>query len=261
MDFNNKFYSGRDEKYGVTIDNVDYILKPVRGKWGLAKMLSEYTASVVYQQLELPVQKVQLITWKGTSAVLIQDFLPPKHYFVPFASLIEENFDKGGDTSYSYENIKSILLTDKRIRSSQEMFDHFWNMYVVDFLIGGGGRNASNWGFIGYRGMLSPAPVFDSSSSFYYKNYCGKMFCAPGDATPPRMTFNGEIKERIDLISSKEYAECSEAAKRILSKISVDEITTRLHASEMDRYIADNWFVKIIRYNLNRLVEVFKNEN
>ena len=90
---------------------------------------------------------------------------------------------------YSYENIRHTLLTYKYIENGQECLKAFWDMFVVDFLIGGGGRNASNWGFIGHKGRLSPAPVFDSSSSFYYKDYSESGFAEPGDITPPRMTF------------------------------------------------------------------------
>ena len=147
MIFNNLFYSGRDEKYGVSICGKNYLLKPIKGRWGLAKMMSELTASVVYKQLELPVQNVSLIKWNNAEAILI-----------------EENFDKYGDTSYSYENIRHTLLTYKYIENGQECLKAFWDMFVVDFLIGGGGRNASNWGFIGHKGRLSPAPVFDSST-------------------------------------------------------------------------------------------------
>lgn len=253
MKINNRFYSGRDEKYGVTVNGRNFILKPVKGKWGKAKMMSELAASIVYKQLELPVQNVTLTKWNEEIAVLIEDFIQEGHFFVPFASLIEEHFDSGGDTSYSYENIKSILLTHSRIGNGKQCLKAFWNMFLVDYLIGGGGRNASNWGFIGCEGILSPAPVFDSSSSFYYKDYAGKSFCPPGTATPPRMTFEGTICERIDIIASGKYPECTESAQYILQKFSSRQTLSMLIDAGIKKDMAANWFTAIVEYNYNRL--------
>ena len=253
MIFNNLFYSGRDEKYGVSICGKNYLLKPIKGRWGLAKMMSELTASVVYKQLELPVQNVSLIKWNNAEAILIEDFLNKDYYFVPFASLIEENFDKYGDTSYSYENIRHTLLTYKYIENGQECLKAFWDMFVVDFLIGGGGRNASNWGFIGHKGRLSPAPVFDSSSSFYYKDYSESGFAEPGDITLPRMTFGGKICTRIDVISSHRYKECSDSVQYAIEHFSVEEISEMLLQTGMKKDMAEKWFIPILKYNFKRL--------
>ena len=219
-------------------------------------MMSEYVASVVYEQLKLPVQQVELITWKNQPAVLIADFLPSEHYFVPFGSLIEEKFDTNGDTAYSYENIKEIVLTHPAVTDREAVLAHFWNMFLVDFLIGGGGRNASNWGFIGYKGKLSPAPVFDSSSSFYYKDYHGETFSPPGTATPPRMTFQGKTKERIDVIRSGLYPECTYSAKYLLNHFSLETVAEQLYSSEMDNKMIERWFLPILQYNFLQLQEV-----
>lgn len=253
MTFNNRFYSGRDEKYGVTLDGRNYILKPVKGKWGMAKMMSELAASIVYKQLELPVQNVTLTEWNNAPAVLIEDFLCDGQYFVPFASLIEENFDKEGDTSYSYENIYSVLMTHDHIKNRNKCLKAFWDMFLVDFLIGGGGRNASNWGFIGYEGELLPAPVFDSSSSFYYKDYSGVPFSPPGTATPPRMTFAGKICERIDVIASKRYPECTVSAQYVHKKYSSEKMLDMFINAGIKKDMAAEWFASILDYNYNRL--------
>lgn len=258
MTINNRFYSGRDEKYGVTVNGKNFILKPVKGKWGMAKMMSELAASIVYKQLELPVQNVLLTKWNNEPAVLIEDFIREGQYFVPFASLIEENFDKSGDTSYTYENIHSTLLTHSRIENGKECLKAFWDMFVVDYLIGGGGRNASNWGFIGYEGKLSPAPVFDSSSSFYYKDYSGAPFFPPGTATSPRMTFNGAICERIDVIASEKYTECTNSAQYIRKKYSSIQILDMLINAGIEKEMATDWFTAILEYNYKRLEKIYE---
>ena len=258
MVFNNKFYSGKDEKYGVTIEKGDYILKPAKDGSGSAKIMSEFAASIVYKQLNIPVQNVMLTTWNKCPAVLIKDFLPLEHYFVPFAALIEENFDKGGDTFYSYENIRYTLLTHKSIENGKEALKAFWDMFLVDFLIGSGGRNASNWGFIGHRGKLSPAPVFDSASSFYYKDYSINGFVPPGNAIPPRMTFNGKICERIDVIGSFEYRECTDSALYVMERFSEECVLEALIRGGMEKAIATNWFIEILKYNYQRLEELMK---
>lgn len=253
MTFNNRFYSGRDKKYGVTENGKNFILKPIKEKWGMTKILSELTASIVYKQLGLPVQNVTLTEWNNEPVILIEDFICEGTYFVPFSSLIEEQMDSEGDTSYSYENIKSTLSTHSSIANGKQCLKAFWDMFLVDYLIGACGRNASNWGFIGYEGKLFPAPVFDNSSSFYYKDFSDGPFCPPGTATPPQMTFDGAICERIDVIASGKYQECTESALYIRKNFSSGKILEMLINAGINKDMAAGWFTAILDYNYHML--------
>ncbi|MDR1184582.1 MAG: hypothetical protein LBK67_07275 [Coriobacteriales bacterium] len=51
-----------------------------------------------------------------------------------------------------------------------EAMDRFWDMFVVDFLIGNNDRNNTNWGLINDREEIKRlSPVFDNGNAFYAK--------------------------------------------------------------------------------------------
>lgn len=254
MEKNRIFYSGKDEKYGVTIQGKRYIVKPGSNQRKLMKIYAEFVASRVYHHLGWAAQNVSLITCHDSPAALLEDFLPKDAYFVPFGSLIEENYDvDNGDVSYSYENIKRIIFSHPRIADSSRTLQYFWNIYLVDYLIGGGGRNASNWGFIGHGEMLSPAPAFDNSSSFYYKEYAGQPFTGPEQMLSPRMTFCGTRKPRLDIILSRKYPECSISAGHVLRNFSPRELSQEVHYSGIPEPLVTGWFMKILQHNFTQL--------
>lgn len=49
--------------------------------------------------------------------------------------------------------------------NKQESIDHFWDIFVVDALIGNKDRHLGNWGFIKRNHLLEFAPVYDCGSS------------------------------------------------------------------------------------------------
>ncbi|MBM6898382.1 HipA domain-containing protein [Gemmiger formicilis] len=262
MNLNGKFYSGKDEKYGVTWHGKDYILKPARNEQKEIKIYAEYAASIVYRQLGWPVQNVVITRWQGIPSILVEDFLEKSDYFLPFGSMIEENYDADhADVSYSYENIVKILFAYPGIAQPCEALKWFWKLYLVDYLISAGGRNASNWGFIGHRGQLFPAPAFDNSSSFYYKLYSGMPFTGVGDPPVPRMSFRGEKKPRIAIISSCQFPLCNLAAQYVIDQFSLQQIAEELRSSAVPKQIVENWFLKILCDNFTQLKQRWHSEN
>ena len=59
-----------------------------------------------------------------------------------------------------------VIDEDVTIKNKAQVKNFFWDMFVVDALLGNGDRHLDNWGMIQSEdGSLSPAPVYDCGSS------------------------------------------------------------------------------------------------
>ena len=67
---------------------------------------------------------------------------------------------------YDYEDIMQMLRENSKLTNVEETIVIFWQIYVVDALLGNFDRHGSNWGFIKKDNTYSIAPVFDNGSCF-----------------------------------------------------------------------------------------------
>ncbi|MBI9094082.1 MAG: hypothetical protein JEY71_04270 [Sphaerochaeta sp.] len=83
---NNKYYAGSEEKFGITIDDVDYIIKFQKSsETGLLNnTISEYIGCHIFGMLDMNVQNTYLGTYQGRNIVLLEDFIKENQQFVPF---------------------------------------------------------------------------------------------------------------------------------------------------------------------------------
>ncbi len=112
----------------------------------------------------------------------------------------------------------------------------FWDMFIVDALIGNRNRHNGNWGFL-YNNSTDEvvlAPVFDCGSSLYpqaddelmtrilnNKNeFNHRIFDIPLSA----ITYNGKKINYFNFLSEGKFEDCNTALKRILSRIDMKKI-------------------------------------
>lgn len=113
---------------------------------------------------------------------------------------------------------------------------HFWDMFIVDALIGNWDRHNGNWGFL-YNTMtdeLHLAPVYDCGSSLYpqadesimrntlesQKEQDLRTFSLPLSG----IKINGQRINYFNFISSLSYSDCNAALKRILPRINMEQV-------------------------------------
>lgn len=244
----NKSYSGANgSKLCVVYNNEDYMLKFPASSTKNDEMsytnscVSEYIGCHIFESVGIDVQKTLLGTYRtpnGKEKVVVacKDFTRPGIVLSDFASLKNKIIDspRGGygtelyDVQNSIENQTSI--------DPVELNRHFWNLFVVDALIGNWDRHNGNWGFLydQVNDKMTLAPVYDCGSSLYpqadekimrsvleNKDEMNlRIYSIPTSA----LMLNGKRIRYFDYISSLENKDCNAALKKIFPKIDMEKI-------------------------------------
>ena len=135
--------------------------------------ISEYIGSNIYKIIGIPVQETILGEYKVKDktkiVVACKDFTKPGTIIQDFASLKNTMIDSD-ENGYGTE-LKTILETidSQKVVDQVELKNRFWDMFIVDALIGNMDRHNGNWGFL-YDTLtdeVAIAPVYDCGSSLY----------------------------------------------------------------------------------------------
>ena len=243
----NKTYAGANgSKISVLYNNELYMLKfpavpAINKEMSYANgCISEYLGCHIFEIIGIPVQKTMLGTYtkngKQKIVVACKDFTAGGLVLQDFASLKNTIIDSahngyGTELSDIVKTLEEQTAIDPRL-----LTNWFWDMFIVDALIGNWDRHNGNWGFL-YNpetDKISLAPIYD----------CGSCLFPQADAEIMRKTLNdpAELEIRIferpfsgikingqkiqyfKFISSLENKDCNKALKRILPRIDINKI-------------------------------------
>lgn len=243
----NKTYAGANgSKIAVMYENELYMLK-FPGAARLNKEMSyangcicEYLGSHVFEIVGIPVQETLLGTFtrngKEKIVVACKDFTMPDTVIQDFASLKNTIIDSEHN-GYGTE-LSDIL----RAMDEQQAIDpiilkrRFWDMFIVDALIGNWDRHNGNWGFL-YNSRtdeMTLAPVFDCGSSLFPQADESIMQAVLDDPAERDVRIfqmplsgikqDGQKINYYDFIYAGKNPGCNAALKRILPKIDIERI-------------------------------------
>lgn len=168
---NNVTYEGTTRKFGVTIDNKNYMVK--FAKDNDLSVLCEYIASSFINKLGYSCQTVYLGQYKGEYVDVVYDFASNNDcYLHSFKDTKQSSVDTDiGDKEYTYSDI--IYLIDKHLKLSDrnklKTKQQFWQMYICDAILGNRDRHWGNWGYLGKDNQTNyvPAPIYDNGASLF----------------------------------------------------------------------------------------------
>lgn len=255
----NKAYAGANgSKIAVLYQGEQYMLKfpPVakrnRDLSYANSCISEYIGCHVFESVGIPVQETLLGTYRnnGTEKIVVacKDFTSVGVVLQDFASLKNQviNSEQNG---YGTE-LSDILFSiqEQKTVDSVELTNRFWDMFIVDALIGNWDRHNGNWGFLydTAEDTMTLAPVFDCGSCLYPQMDAELMRKVLAD--PREIDFrvfeipmsgikvNDKKIKYFDFISSLEDEGCNAALLRIAPKIDMPTINAMI---EETPYITD----------------------
>mgnify|MGYP005770850255 FL=1 len=242
-----KAYAGANgSKISVVYENELYMLKfppiPTRNKEMSYSnsCISEYIGCHIFQSAGIPVQETLLGTYtsqdKAKVVVACKDFTRPGIVLQDFASVKNQVIDSRRN-GYGTE-LKDLLYAfeNQNVIDSKILTERFWDMFVVDALIGNWDRHNGNWGFLydTVNDSLTLAPVYDCGSSLYPQaddvlmeeilsnpqdlNY--RIYEIPTSA----ITINGKRINYFRYLTSNDNQDCDAALLRIFPRISLNDI-------------------------------------
>lgn len=231
-------FSGAERKFEIIIGGRRYIVKLQRNsEQGLLyNHVSEYIGSHMFNLLDIPAQETFLGTYHGKNAVVIKNFLSKDEFLIPFNGVGESTLEQDKEMyQYSYDDIVEMLKDNRKNTDVAETVERFWDMFIVDALIGNFDRHGGNWGFIRSYGKYKIAPVYDNGSCLYprlntdeqiwrvlesHAEIDKRIFAFPTS----HIKHHGKKSSYYQVIHSTEYEECNKALIRITEKIDLHKV-------------------------------------
>lgn len=244
----NKTYSGANgNKISIVYNNEIYMLKfpalPTRTNEisYTNSCVSEYIGCKVFKSVDIPVQDVLLgmyttKTGKVKTVVACKDFAINGLVLQDFASLKNRIVDS--ERNGYGTDLEEILLTidEQQMLDRQLLNNRFWDMFIIDALIGNWDRHNGNWGFLydSITDSISLAPVFDCGSCLFPQadEYMiketlenkGKLNDKVYNRPTSAITIQGKRINYFDFISSCSNEDCNLALRRIYPRIDMNKI-------------------------------------
>ncbi|MBD5486821.1 MAG: CtkA family protein [Lachnospiraceae bacterium] len=247
----NKFkaYGGANgNKIHVRYQGKGYMLKfpPVPGRSKTMSYtnscISEYLACHIYESLGIKAQETLLGTYtdrRGKEKIVVacRDFTDEEKRLIEFAQLKNTCIDSE-QNGYGTE-LSSIMaaIDEQTLIQQDELEAFFWDMFIVDALLGNFDRHNGNWGILVNEGKQTAeiAPVYDCGSCLYpqlaVKEMQGvlereeeidkRIFVYPTSAIEEQ----GKKVSYFEFISSLKHQGCNAALKRIHARIDMERIS------------------------------------
>lgn len=274
----NKMYAGANgSKISVIYEGEQYMLKfpplPSKNKdmSYSNSCFSEYLGCQIFECIGVPVQKTMLGTYtvKGKEKIVVAcgDFTEPGVILQDFASLKNQMIDSERN-GYGTE-LSDILYTfaEQDAIDSVAVTERFWDMFIVDALIGNWDRHNGNWGFL-YNtrtDALELAPVYDCGSSLYPQaddkimetvlanenelNF--RIFEIPTSA----IMVNGKKIKYFDFISSLQNEDCNRALKRIVPRIDMAKIRMIIEETPFITDLQRRFYITMLEKRKERILD------
>lgn len=279
----NKTYAGANgSKISVVYNNELYMLKfpavaALNKELSYANgCVSEYLGCHIFESVGIPVQETLLGTYtkngKEKIVVACKDFTANGLVLQDFASLKNTIIDSVHN-GYGTE-LNDILQTleNQTAIDPHQLTEWFWDMFIVDALIGNWDRHNGNWGFL-YNIVtdeISLAPIYD----------CGSCLFPQADEEIMRRTLDDPVEREIRIferplsgikingqkiqyfkfISSLENKDCNAALKRILPRIDMSNIYQIIEDTPFISTLQKDFYKTMLQERKERILDFSYNK-
>lgn len=274
----NKFL-GSERKTTVLYDGNLYMLKypdPIRGEKlkGLLSyknnQYSEHIGSSIFAACGFEAQETVLgyftdAVGKKKVVVGCKDFTKDGGTLYELSKLANQTTSSDDKLSATIENVNLIITSNKLIKNKEAIINDFWNMFVIDALIGNGDRHFGNWGILVNNGEVKFAPIYDCGSSLGALIDDSKM---SGLLTNSNLQ---EFKNREFNVTSCYFingkkifyheifknppVELQEAIKRIVPRIQIDKINDIIDSVEVMSDIRKEYLKKAVSLRYEQILK------
>lgn len=283
IDFTNlprrkKTYTGANgSKIAVVFNDELYMLKfpvpPARNKEMSYTngCVSEYLGSHIFEIIGIPVQETLLGTFvkNGNEKVVVacKDFTTDNTVLQDFASLKNTIIDSENNGYGTELNDIMTAMEEQQIIDPIVLKRHFWDVFIVDALIGNWDRHNGNWGFLYNQRTdeITLAPIYDCGSCLYPQADETIMKATLSDSAEmdlrifqiplSGLKIDGKKINYFDFISSLQNKDCSAALKRIVPKIDLTKINAMIDETPFISDLQKEFYKTMIRERKGRILD------
>lgn len=131
---------------------------------------SEHIGCEIFKSCGIEVQETLLRRYEKENidkvVVLCKDFTKENMPLIEMSSLVNADISSGYKKDLSIESVMQVIDNNVHIVDTDAVKEHFWDVFVIDALIGNTDRHYGNWGFLKKDGVdLELAPIYDCGSS------------------------------------------------------------------------------------------------
>lgn len=272
-------YKGSEKKKTLIFEDKRYLVKfpdPVREKNKnisyINNSLSEYVGSNVFRLVGFETQETLLGKYKfnGVEKTVCAclDFTDDENELYEFESIaLSANPDKKIGTEL--EDILEILRNSK-LFDYNSIQEKFWDMFIVDSIIGNTDRHNGNWGFLVNKKTkkIEFSPIYDCGSCLNpmledsdiekksiedFKNIVLNCYSC--------LKENNKKINYMTFIKSRKNNECNEALKRMFNKIDIEKIDSFINDISCISDVRKDFYKKIISMRYDILKKVYNELN
>ena len=271
--FNN--YKGSEKKKTLIYNNKRYLVKfpdpIIRENTNLSfknNAFSEYVGSNVFQMSRFNTQNTILgkYIYNGKEKIVCacEDFTDDDNILYEFESLaLSTNPDKKIETELT--DIMEVIEESKMI-NSKETKDKFWDMFVIDSIIGNTDRHNGNWGFILNKktNQVTFAPIYDCGSCLnpiyedsQIENLTEQELKNLAINCYSCIKVNGKKINYMSYINQMKDEMCNEAIKRVFEDIKIDKILAFIDEIDAISMVRKEFYKRLIEYRYDIIKKVY----
>ena len=275
-------YKGSEKKKTLIYNNKKYLVKfpdPIREKNRnisyINNAFSEYIGSNIFKIIGFETQNTLLGTYtyneKQKIVCACEDFTDANHVLYEFENLaLSINTDKKIQTELSdiMEVINEIKnLTQIHLKIIDNIKEKFWDMFIIDSLIGNTDRHNGNWGLLvnARSNEAKFAPIYDCGSCLNpmlednemnqineseLKNIAINCYSCIKE--------NGKKINYMSYIKAMKNYECNSAINRVFQLIDINKIMSFIEEIPCISNIRKTFYKNIISYRYENLTHVYK---
>ena len=272
--FNN--FKGSEKKKTLIYNSKKYLVKfpdPIREKNKnisyINNAFSEYIGSNVFKITGFKTQNTILgkYEYDGKKKIVCacEDFTDNENILYEFENLaLSTNPDKKIETEL--KDIMDVIEENKMI-NSVETKEKFWNMFIIDSLIGNTDRHNGNWGFLLNKntGKVEFAPIYDCGSCLNpmledeeieritdteLKNLAINCYSC--------LKYNGKKINYMTYLKQMKNEECNCAIKRLFPSINIEEIKKMIDGIECMTEVRKDFYKKVLEYRYEILKTIYR---
>lgn len=270
-------YKGSEKKKTLIYNNKKYLVKfpdPIREKNKnisyVNNAFSEYVGSNIFRIAGFNAQNTVLgkYEYNGKSKIVCacEDFTYDNNQLYEFESLaLSSNPDKKIETEL--DDIMEVLAENRNLIDYLETVQKFWDMFVIDAIIGNTDRHNGNWGFLLNKstGKTEFSPIYDCGSCLN-PMLDDDMISSINETELKNLAVNcysclkenGKKINYISYIESMKNEECNAAIVRVFNSLKISDINKFIDEIECMSKVRKDFYKSIISKRYEMLKDIYK---